>query len=165
MKLHIGKTILGAVGLLGLVLFALSEEPADTPPSLPPLSAELVRTSATVIEARRAGGVPIDLALAVTRWEVRNADSLARGRAGEVGYFQIIPRYWRNRFPECYPERALHNPERNACIGVRVLREKYEEQGTWPKALKAYNGSLHLETLGARYVAGVNQQLIRGQQP
>jgi soluble lytic murein transglycosylase-like protein len=125
----------------------------------PPLSAELVRTSVAISEARRAG-IPPDLAVAVSRWEVWNADSLARGRDEEIGYFQITPRYWANTFPECYPDRPLYNPERNACIGTRALRRSFEQTGNWPDALKKYNGSLRLPEAGQRYVKGVERQRV-----
>ena len=124
-----------------------------------PLSAEMVRTSAAIIEARRAG-IPPDLAVAVSRWEVRNADSLARGRDGEIGYFQVTPRYWANEFPECYPDRPLYNPERNACIGTRALRRSFEQTGNWPDALRKYNGSLRLPEAGRKYVKGVERQRL-----
>ena len=119
---------------------------------------ELIRTSVTVSEARRAG-VPIVIALAVTRHEVWNADSLAVGSAGEVGYFQIMPEYWSHEFPQCYPRRALTNPERNACIGVRILKLQHSIHHTWDAALRAYNGALHLKTAGDRYVAAVHRQM------
>lgn len=128
------------------------------PLQLPPLSAELVRIGAAVSEARRAG-IPPDLAVAVSRWEVTNADSMARGQDGEIGIFQVTPSYWARKFPECYPDRPLYNPERNACIGVRALREKYEETGNWPDALRAYNGSLRLPDAGTRYEKGVARRL------
>lgn len=144
------------VGMIALALM-IGRSPPNPPLTLPPPSAEVIRVSAAVTEARRAG-IPWELALAVSRHEVRNADSMARGRAGEVGLFQVRPEFWRTRFPECYPERPLWNPERNACIGVRVLREKYEQHGNWPDALKAYNGSLRLPTEGADYLKGVDRQ-------
>lgn len=156
---------LAAVGawLLGLAMGAtlmlgLLTVPPPRPLQLPPLSAELVRLGAAVSEARRAG-IPPDLAVAVSRWEVTNGDSLARGQDGEIGIFQVTPRYWARKFPECYPDRPLYNPERNACIGVRALREKYEETGNWPDALRAYNGSLRLPEAGARYEKGVARRL------
>ena len=98
--------------------------------------------------------------MAVSRWEVRNADSLARGRDGEIGYFQVTLRYWANEFPECYPDRPLYNPERNACIGTRALRRSFEQTGNWPDALKKYNGSLRLPEAGQRYVKGVERQRL-----
>lgn len=159
----------GITLLLGCLLFVtgafygafitrLQQEPPVRSLQLPPLSAELVRIGAAVSEARRAG-IPPDLAVAVSRWEVTNGDSLARGQDGEIGIFQVTPRYWARKFPECYPDRPLYNPERNACIGVRALREKYEETGNWPDALRAYNGSLRLPEAGARYEKGVARRL------
>lgn len=148
--LSIGSGVLGfCVGILVML------SPIETPPlRLPPRSAEAVRMAATITEARRAG-VPWDLALAVSRVEVTNADSMARGRVGEIGYFQVTPSLWATKFPECYPERPLYNPERNACIGVRVLRYQYERSGSWPEALLRYNGSLHFPEPGSRYLKGV----------
>lgn len=150
--------ILALTGWLTAFFAVAVRPPAPRPLQLPPLSAELVRLGAAVSEARRAG-IPPDLAVAVSRWEVTNGDSLARGQDGEIGIFQVTPRYWARKFPECYPDRPLYNPERNACIGVRALREKYEETGNWPDAIRAYNGSLRLPEAGARYEKGVARRL------
>ena len=126
---------------------------------LQPESAEQLRTRLVLAEARRQG-VPPDLALAVSRVENWGAIPTARSSAGAVGLMQVMP-FWTDFVPliQLCSGSSLITPEINVCFGVGILRIYKARYGTWPKALRAYNGSLRLPRAGARYVRLVNKSL------
>ena len=66
-------------------------------------------------------------------------DPRARSRVGALGLWQIMPRtawmYGGRR-------KNLHNVETATPIAVSILKHNYEETGSWPMALWAYNHGL-----------------------
>ena len=83
-------------------------------------------------------GVPTELAIAVARRE-SNFDQAARGAAGEVGMFQLMPGTAVEMRVNPYDLAA------NIRGGVGYLAKQYRVFGNWTQALQAYNG-------GARHV-------------
>lgn len=126
---------------------------------LQPESAEQLRTRLVLAEARRQG-VPPELALAVSRVENWRGLPTAVSPAGAVGLMQVM-RFWRLYPPlvQLCEGDSLIDPKINVCFGVGILRLYKARYLTWPKALRAYNGSLHMPRAGARYVRLVNQLL------
>jgi len=88
--------------------------------------ADLIRS-----EAIRQG-VPADLALAVARRE-SSLNQSARGAAGEVGVFQLMPGTAGDLGVNPY------DLGQNISGGVRYLREQFTRFGDWATALAAYN--------------------------
>ena len=83
-------------------------------------------------------GVPTELAIAVARRE-SNFRQTARGAAGEVGVFQLMPGTAVEMRVNPYDLAA------NIRGGVGYLAKQYSVFGNWTQALQAYNG-------GARHV-------------
>lgn len=124
-------------------------------------------------------GVPPQLAIAVSRVENWSGDSTAVSSAGAVGIMQIMP-FWgpggeydisglcidRSGPPWGWPvsdTRDLTNRTLNACLGSLILRMYWEKHDyNWNKALRAYNGALHLPRVGDRYVSLVVSKLDFG---
>jgi transglycosylase-like protein with SLT domain len=96
-------------------------------------------------EATRQG-VPPSLALAVANHE-SGGDQSQRGKAGEVGVFQLLP--------SSFPGVAIQNLQVNIQTGVGFLRELLAEfGGDTQKALAAYNwGPPRVELAVAQYGA------------
>lgn len=99
-----------------------------------------------------AQGVPPELALAVARRESEyNQD--ARGAAGEVGVFQLMPGTAGDLGVNPY-----HLGD-NIRGGVRYLRQQFDRFGDWATALAAYNagpGRAHNPPASTRgYVADI----------
>lgn len=153
--------------LAELQLCPCSEVDMERPP--PPQSG---RDSIVASEARR-WGIPVRLALAVTRVENWSGDSTAVSSAGAVGIMQVMP-FWkpllgnncieRTGPPWSWPieeQRSLVDMQLNACIGVQVLRDYYLRHGNWNDALRAYNGAL-TSRKGDVYVSQVVERLHFG---
>ena len=96
------------------------------------------RDSVVLREARRLG-VPRIVAYAVTHAETYNGDSTAVSSAGAVGIMQIMPGNF-NAYPECYMDRHITDMQRNACVGLRLLSDYRDEEGSWAGALRRYVG-------------------------
>ncbi len=77
-------------------------------------------------------GVPANLALAVA-WRESRYNQDARGAAGEVGVFQLMPGTAGDLGVNPY------SLSENIDGGLRYLREQYNRFGDWTKALWAYN--------------------------
>lgn len=99
-----------------------------------------------VADAARKRGVPVQLALAVSRVENARGDPLARGKAGEIGLMQVHP------LAHNLDPKQLEDPAFNADYGTRLLRGLFENYGSWEKALRAYNGALGNPEAGDAYV-------------
>lgn len=99
-----------------------------------------------VSAAARKRGVPVQLALAVSRVENTRGDPKARGSAGEVGLMQVHP------LAHNLDPKQLEDPAFNADYGVRLLRGLFENYGSWEKAIRAYNGALGNPEAGDAYV-------------
>ena len=98
------------------------------------------RDSVAYREARRFG-VPWRIAYAVTHSENYSGDPLARNpRSGAVGIFQIHPSNFNAYREECYGDREITDLLRNACVGVRLLYDYREQEGSWGAALRRYLG-------------------------
>jgi hypothetical protein len=83
-----------------------------------------------IIQAAAAAGIPSSIALAVAQQESSfNPD--ARGAAGEVGVFQLLP--------SSFPGQAIGDPNTNISLGVGYLASLYQQFGDWATALAAYN--------------------------
>ena len=78
-------------------------------------------------------GVPVEIAVAVARRE-SNLNQNARGAAGEVGTFQLMPGTAADLGVDPY------DLDQNVEGGVRYLREQFDRFGDWATALMAYNG-------------------------
>ena len=79
-----------------------------------------------------AAGVPPDLAVAVARRESSLSQD-ARGAAGEVGLFQLMPGTAQELGVNPY------DTGQNIAGGVTYLRQQYDRFGDWGLALAAYN--------------------------
>lgn len=77
-------------------------------------------------------GVPLELASAVA-WQESRYNQDARGAAGEVGMFQLMPGTAADLGVNPYDLRQ------NVEGGIRYLREQFERFGDWTTALIAYN--------------------------
>jgi len=99
------------------------------------------RDSIVAQEARLAG-MPVALAIAVSHVENWSGDSTARHPAsGAVGLMQILPRTWSDSFAvECGVD-SLVVRRRNACVGVHVAVEYFQQRGNWNDALRMYAGA------------------------
>lgn len=91
-----------------------------------------------IAEASEELGVPYEVALAVAQHE-SNLDPYARGAAGEVGVFQIIPKW------HAVNARRLgfdiNTVAGNVYYGIHLLGSMIEhEQGNLVNALRRYNG-------------------------
>ena len=104
-----------------------------------PLAMSERRDSVALYEGRRFG-VPRRIVYAVTHAEVFSGDSTAVSSAGAVGIFQIMPVNHQAYREECYGGRDITDMARNACIGVNLLREYREQEGSWGAALRRYVG-------------------------
>ena len=134
------------------------------------------RDSAVVLQAQR-WGVPVDLALAVSRVENYSGDSTAVSSAGAVGIMQVMPMWGpggrydltgrcieRAGPPWSWPlrdQRNLTNMNLNACLAMQVLRNDYVRHGNWNAALRAYNGAI-TPWKGDLYVSQVVERLDFG---
>lgn len=87
---------------------------------------EIIRAEAA------ARGVPPDLALALARRE-SSLNPYARGAAGEVGLFQLMPATAAELGVDPY------NVQQNIAGGLSYLRQQYDRFGSWDLALAAYN--------------------------
>lgn len=141
-----------------LAFFAPDLRPA---PALPvPVSATYLADSVVGREAF-AAHVPINLVLAVRRVENPRADTLAVSPAGAVGLMQVMPAWDSTYLVECGRMPAT-NPDRNACVGVRVLAHYLErEGGDVPRALCRYNGAHRLPRACQAYKDAVLRELAR----
>ena len=81
-----------------------------------------------IIQEANAQGVPSSIALAVAQQE-SGFNPNARGAAGELGTFQLMPQY--------FPGAA--DPNQNISLGVGYLKSLYAQFGDWSTALAAYN--------------------------
>lgn len=118
------------------------------------------RDSIVAHEARRAG-VPVKLAIAVSHVENWTGDSMAVSPVGAVGLMQVLPKYWQHSFEEECGCGSLFRRQRNACVGVRVLKQYLDQHKKTSPALRAYHGSLNLHTAGDQYVSDVLDQMTK----
>lgn len=89
-----------------------------------------------LITSTAAGyGVPPEYALAVAQKE-SSFNPNAVGAAGEIGLFQIMPA---TGLSLGYTPAQLQDPENNADAGISFLAQLFDEYGSWPAALSAYN--------------------------
>ena len=63
----------------------------------------------------------------------------AKGPAGEVGLFQILPSVAKTRCP--LEASDLWTARKNIACAARILKWQYKRCGNWPAAISAYNGS------------------------
>jgi soluble lytic murein transglycosylase-like protein len=83
-----------------------------------------------IVNAAQSAGVDPGIALAVAQVE-SGGNQNARGAAGEVGIFQVLP--------TTAPGANLADTNTNIQVGVGYLAQLYSMFGTWPDALAAYN--------------------------
>lgn len=130
---------------LPFLLLAFHTQPETLPIAKPIIVmaeydvAEYRRNNAVRQEAKR-WGVPFVLAISVSRAEVYNADSTAVSRVGAVGIMQIMPGNVGVYDHDCYGPGDMTNLRRNACTGMLLLREYYDQTGNWGAALRRYVG-------------------------
>lgn len=77
--------------------------------------------------------VPSEILTAVVKTE-SEFDPKAKSKTGSIGYAQIKPKYWKNETPY-----NIYDEEGNIMAGAYILRQYYEETGSWSNAVKAYN--------------------------
>lgn len=90
-----------------------------------------------IAQAARHFGVPVALAYGVAQQE-SNFNQGARGGAGEIGMFQIMPRYW-DRWARSQGW-DIRTTEGNVMAGVAILASAIRAEGNFYGALRRYNG-------------------------
>lgn len=153
--LWVGLCLMSLVFSILVISPLIQDHPAIT--AAITLTASQERDQIVTLEAQQAG-VPVSLALAVSHVENTSGDSMAVSSAGAVGLMQVLPKYHQHAFEAECGCGSLFLRHRNACVGVRVLKQYRLQQGTWEGALRAYHGSLRLPTVGRKYVASVLDQ-------
>src|SRR4051812_13600400 len=79
-----------------------------------------------------AAGVPPEIALAVAKQE-SGFNQAARGRAGEIGVFQLMPATAE------YLGVDPYSLDDNIAGGISYLHQMFQKFGNWADALAAYN--------------------------
>lgn len=102
-------------------------------PILPGTGRWLVTTQELIAAEAARQGVPQSIALAVANKE-SGYNQAARGAAGEVGVYQLMPATARDLGVNPADEAQ------NIQGGISYLRQLYSQFGSWLKALAAYNG-------------------------
>jgi hypothetical protein len=77
--------------------------------------------------------VPSEILTAVVKTE-SEFDPKAKSKTGSIGYAQIKPKFWKNETPY-----NIYDEDGNIMAGAYILRQYYEETGSWSNAVKAYN--------------------------
>ncbi|MGI0150163.1 MAG: transglycosylase SLT domain-containing protein, partial [Thermoplasmata archaeon] len=95
--------------------------------------------------------VPYPVALAMGERET-GFDPTKRGAAGEIGLFQLLPKTVREELRYMGPLEALFDPNLNTRLATQYLDILFRRFGTWPVAIRAYNGS---GPASRAYAAGV----------
>lgn len=126
------------------------EFPAGDKPPIPPQYHEQLNgiENANIVAsvlAQETGGygyrVPDPATGEIVEWDVAKAKNL-RGKDGEVGMSQIIPKwYWKDAGfadEESYA-RALYEPSFAISEAGRILNKNFAIYGDWKKALGAWN--------------------------
>ncbi len=93
------------------------------------------KTYLMVVGWAKANGTPVPLALGVAWMESHLRAYPARGAAGEVGMFQIMPT---RCTLEGWPARRLNEPKFNAWMGTMLLAHYYQEEGSMARAAAKY---------------------------
>lgn len=79
--------------------------------------------------------VPHVVAWAIAWQETRHdLNPALRGRAGEVGRLQVLPSTARSRCPRL----DIYTYTGNLACGMRLLRWRFEQRGSWAAAIRAY---------------------------
>ena len=118
-----------------------SREPDSEAPDNPQASLTTGRgginreTYLMVVHWAKANGTPVPLALGVAWMESHLNPYPARGAAGEVGMFQIMPT---RCSLEGWPARRLSEPQFNAWMGTKLLARYYQEEGSMARAAAKY---------------------------
>lgn len=118
-----------------------SRQPDSTAPDNPQASLTTDRgginreTYLMVVRWAKANGTPVPLALGVAWMESHMNPYPARGAAGEVGMFQIMPT---RCTLEGWPARRLSEPQFNAWMGTMLLARYYQEEGSMARAAAKY---------------------------
>ena len=118
-----------------------SPQPDSTAPDNPQASLTTGRggingeTYLMVVRWAKANGTPVPLALGVAWMESHMNPYPARGAAGEVGMFQIMPT---RCALEGWPARRLSEPQFNAWMGTMLLARYYQEEGSMARAAAKY---------------------------
>lgn len=91
-----------------------------------------------ILEEANSQGVPAGIALAVAVRETGAthflpSGSVVRGRAGEIGIFQLMPSTAAELGVDAF------DPIQNIEGGVKYLAQMYRKFGSWPLAVAAYN--------------------------
>jgi soluble lytic murein transglycosylase-like protein len=139
-----------------------------TPPLLPPslLTALLLSMqtghpdAALQVAAAQQAGVPPIVALSVVEVESGRKLLPPDGAAGEVGRWQVRPELWGASFTRACGAASLRDPVKNACVGAHILRGCYDRLGSWPLAVRCFNGDIR-DRRTARYLAKVERALGR----
>lgn len=96
--------------------------------------------------------VPYPVALAIAERESKFDPNVPEGAAGEIGLFQLLPRTVREELRYLGPLAALKDPNLNTKLATQYLNILFGSTGTWPVAIRAYNGS---GPAARAYAAGV----------
>ncbi len=115
-------------------------------------TAELLATIARSANPR----VPLPIVLTMAERESTFTPS-KRGKAGEYGLLQLLPATVRGAdIGYKGPLEALYDPGLNTKLATHYLAVLKDRFGTWPVAIRAYNGS---GPKAREYAAGVLQRL------
>src|SRR5690349_14068792 len=110
----------------------------------------------TTIAANADPRVPLPIVLTIAERESTFVPT-KRGAAGEYGLFQLLPATVRGAdIGYTRPLEALLDPALNTKLATQYLALLYHRFGTWPVAVRAWNGS---GSAAQSYSVGVMQKL------
>jgi soluble lytic murein transglycosylase-like protein len=93
------------------------------------------RWDAYVEAAAAKYGVPANMIKAVIRLESGGDPRAAHSSSGATGLMQIMPGIWNGG-----NQQQLFDPAYNIDLGTKILRQNYDQYGTWDMAAQAYLG-------------------------
>lgn len=102
--------------------------------------------NAIVTESRRQD-IPANLLVAIVKVE-SHFDKTATGSAGEVSYFQVMPRLHLDKVAKLKENNViastnLHNVNTNTAVGATILKNCFDRYKKLDMKLACYNGSQH----------------------
>lgn len=87
-----------------------------------------------------SAGVPVEIAWAIAAVESGHGPhNHARGKAGEIGRFQLKRHHSAAFAAEC-GTAPLTDYLTNVCKGLHLLRSHFDSTGDWRLAIRRYNG-------------------------
>jgi murein DD-endopeptidase MepM/ murein hydrolase activator NlpD len=96
--------------------------------------ANVNRWDSFITAAAARYSVPANLIKAVMQFE-SNGDPLAGSGQGATGLMQVMPNIWNGS-----DGWDVYDPAQNVMLGAYVLKQKFDQYGTWEMAARAYLG-------------------------